>query len=52
MKLYAVILFFSGRIVAFFTINEQIQKEHKEALQERMAAPKGKTPPNPQVKKK
>jgi len=36
----------------YTTINEQIQKEHKEGLQERMEAPKGKAPPKPQVKKK
>jgi len=36
----------------YLTINEQIQKSHKEALQERIEASKGKVEPKPQVKKK
>ncbi len=35
-----------------FAINEQIQKGHKEALQDRIEASKGKMGPKPQVKKK
>ncbi len=34
------------------TINEQIQKGHKDALQERIEASKGKLEPKPQVKKR
>ncbi len=34
------------------TINEQIQKGHKDALRERIEVSKGKLEPKPQVKKK